>query len=525
MTQSTYEYDVIIIGGGATGSGIALDASLRGYSVLLLEKNDFASGTSSKSTKLIHGGVRYLEKAILTLNKAQLNLVIEGLKERYYFLNNASHLSHKLTLLTPLYSFFQAIYFRMGLLTYDFLSFIRSLGKSHFISRKSLIKKQPYIKTKHLVGAVSYKDGSFNDSRMVIALLQTAQANGATVKNYIEVKDFLYKNGKVSGVKTYNNINKNHKEYHAKVIINASGYAVDKIRKLDEANATELLQLSSGIHIVLDKKYLPTSSGILIPKTKDNRLIFILPWQNSCLVGTTDNEATFTHKPKVSQDEINYLLTHLNENFQLHLTPKDILSSFSGLRPLLKATSSSSNLVREHKVFCSKNNLVTIAGGKWTTYRKMAEETLDFIIHKQLLPRKKPCQTKNYQVMGSQTKSGLKNLEQFKLSLTIKESLLERYGDQAIKIAMLAQKKGLKKELHKIFPFIEAEVYYAVQYEYAKKPMDIIFRRISIGFVNKQIAKEILSHVTKIMSTILSWDNETTLKEYQEALKELNEIL
>lgn len=524
MENSTYEYDVIIIGGGATGSGIALDSTLRGYKTLLLEKNDFASGTSSKSTKLIHGGVRYLEKAILTLNKSQLNLVTEGLKERYYFLNNAPHLSHKVTLFTPLYSFFQALYFRMGLLLYDFLSFLRNIGKSQFISKKTLLLQQPYINPTNLLGAVSYKDGAFNDTRMVIALLQSAQEKGATVKNYVEVKSFLYNNKKICGVQTYNHIEKAYAQYSAKVVINASGYAVDKIRKLDNKQCDDILQLSSGIHIVIDKKYLPSSKGILIPKTEDNRIIFMLPWQNSCLVGTTDNKATYTAQPKISNKEIDYLLNHLNKNFQLKLTSNDILSSFIGLRPLLKAKHSTSKLVREHKVFSSKSHLITIAGGKWTTYRKMAEETMDFIIKENLLPKKQPCQTKAYKVVGSQSKSSLKELMPFKIDDEVKKALLQRYGDQAINVAKLAQKKGLQNKFHKTFAFIEAEVDYAITYEYAKKPLDIILRRTALGFVNKKIAKQTLAAVTKMVSEKLHWQNDTTLIEYQKALKELNEI-
>ncbi|MGB5792976.1 glycerol-3-phosphate dehydrogenase/oxidase, partial [Poseidonibacter sp.] len=342
-------YDMVIIGGGSTGSGIALDASTRGYKVLLLDKDDFASGTSSKSSKLIHGGVRYLEKAIKQFDKSQYNLVKEALSERNLFLKNAPHLAKTLKLDTPIYKWLDIAYVYIGLLIYRLISGSKKIKDNEYINKTVLSLTQPNIKKENLKGAISFYDGRFIDSRMVIALLQTAQYYGLEARNYNEVKSFLYdKENKISGLEIYNKLEDKRYTVKSNCIINASGANVDNIRKIDDNNCEEVMQLSSGIHIVIDKKVLPYYEGILIPKTSDGRVIFVLPYLEHCLIGTTDNKVDYTTSREASKEDIDYLINHVNEYFDIKIEDKDILSSWSGIRPLIKEDKKhTQELVRE----------------------------------------------------------------------------------------------------------------------------------------------------------------------------------
>jgi glycerol-3-phosphate dehydrogenase len=272
-----YQYDLIVIGGGATGSGIALDATLRGLNCLLLEQNDFAQGTSSRSTKLVHGGVRYLEAAIKNLDLAQFNLVKEGLKERYRLLKNASFLAKPISLITPLYKYYEIPYIYIGLSIYDFISGKKTLGRSSILSKQYILDTFPYIKKDGLKGGVKYFDGIFNDSKMVISLLQTAKKEGCDVYNYKKVVDFLYKNNIINGVKVQDRFTNEIVEISSKYVVNATGIFADSVRKLDDKTSQEILNTSSGLHIVIHKKFLPNDCGVMIPKTKDGRVLFMLP--------------------------------------------------------------------------------------------------------------------------------------------------------------------------------------------------------------------------------------------------------
>ena len=345
-----HEYDIVIIGGGATGSSIAVDAASRGFKTLIVEKNDFLEGTSSRSTKLIHGGVRYLEAAVRTLNKAQFNLVIEGLKERLILLQNAPHLCSKLTLVTPIYKWWQLPYMFIGLSLYDLISGKQGLGRSSIVSRNTMLNNFSYIKKDGLVGGVKYYDGSFNDSRLNISLLQTAKKYGAICKNYNEVIDFLYKDGKIDGLKVRNKLNGENIIINSSIIVNDRGAFSDNIRLLDDKKAKKMLNLSSGTHIVLNKKYLPSNEGLMIPKTEDGRVLFILPWMGKCLVGTTDEQTCLSEHPKVKEKDIEYILKHLEIYFDIKINTNEILSSWCGIRPLIapSETSSTSNIVRDH---------------------------------------------------------------------------------------------------------------------------------------------------------------------------------
>jgi len=515
--MNTNEYDMIVIGGGATGSGIALDASLRGLKTLLLEKNDFAEGTSSRSTKLIHGGVRYLEAAVKKLDIDQFNLVKEGLKERFRLLKNAPHLCSRLTLVTPIYKVWELPYMFAGLTMYDLVSGKRGLGRSSIISKKKMIKNFPVIKKEGLVGGVKYYDGSFNDARLIVSLLQTAQKFDADCKNYHEVKEFLYKDNKIAGVKVKDSINNTEFNAFAPIIVNATGAFSDKVRLLDDKKAKQMLDLSSGVHIVLDKKYLPSKEGLMIPKTQDGRVLFILPWMGKCLVGTTDEPTKLATHPKVATEDVEYLLKHLELYFDLKITKKDILSSWCGIRPLVAPDkdASTSSIVREHLISQSDSGLISIIGGKWTTYRKMAEQTVDFALSEHNMEVKK-CKTKKFKLLGS------KNLDNITQNTMVDKAtfkhLVHMYGDRANKV--LKYSSDVEK-LHPQYDYINAEVIYCIQNEFVKKPLDFLVRRSSLGLIDKQAAKEMLEKVVILMKTELQWSDKKTQQEQMEALKTL----
>ncbi len=524
MNEFTEEfYDMVIIGGGASGSGIALDASTRGYKVLLVDKDDFASGSSSKSSKLIHGGVRYLEKAIKQFDKSQYNLVKEALSERTIFLKNAPHLAKTLKLDTPIYKWLDIAYIYTGLLLYKLISGSKKIKNNEYINKTVLSLTQPSIKKENLKGAISFYDGRFIDSRMVIALLQTAQYYGLTLRNYHEAKTFIYDDkNKISGINIYDKFGDKIYKVKSKCIINASGANVDNIRKLDDNSCNEMMELSSGIHLVVHKKVVPYNEGLLIPKTSDGRVIFVLPYLDHCLIGTTDNKVQDSNSTKASIEEITYLINHVNEYFDIKITQKDILSSWSGIRPLIKEENikSTQEVVREHKIKKSDNDLISIAGGKWTTYRKMAEELVDFTIKNKYLEKKEKCKTKKLKVIGSQVDNriviGL--LDSYDLSKETKKSLLTFYGDKSIAIANLAKDERAYEFIYEGLPFIEAELIYAVKNEYVKKAIDFLARRISLCFIDKEKSLLCVNKVCELMGKLLLWDTNKIKDEKEETI-------
>ncbi|WP_072681154.1 glycerol-3-phosphate dehydrogenase/oxidase [Arcobacter sp. LA11] len=512
-------FDIIIIGGGATGSGIALDAASRGLKTLLLEKNDFSEGTSSRSTKLVHGGVRYLEKAVKQLNKDQFNLVKEGLKERSRLLKNAPHLCSKLTLITPIYKWWELPYMFVGLSLYDFVSGTKGLGRSGIISKSKMLKKFPVIKKDGLVGGVKYYDGSFNDSRLTISLLQTARKHGADCRNYNEVIAFKYDdNQKVIGVEVLDKINNEKKLYEGTSIINAAGVFADKVNELDEQKAKKMLDLSSGIHIILDKKYLPSKEGLMIPKTEDGRVLFILPWMGKCLVGTTDDPTTLSAHPEVKENDVEYILRHLEIYFDLKIDKSEILAQWCGIRPLVAPdeNADTSSIVREHEIRENKSGLISIIGGKWTTYRKMAEQLVDFVYKSQNMKKEK-CRTKKLKLIGSKKLDV--NYVSNKVDINTNEYLISQYGDKIDEVLSSVEKIEYLKEGE---PYTNAEVIYTINEEFVKKPMDYLVRRCNVALIDKKVSIEILEKVLQIMKIELSWSEEQTIKEKEEALSLLN---
>jgi len=519
LTMKKTLFDLIIIGGGATGAGIALDASLRGLSVALFEQNDFGEGTSSRSTKLVHGGVRYLEAAVKKLDKAQYSLVKEGLKERKLFLDNAGHLAHPIELITPLYRWWEVPYVYAGLFLYDLISGKASLGRSKLLSRNKALSLNPAINATGLKAAVSYYDGAFNDSRMVIALLQTAEKYGASVHNHHRVTALHKVQGSISGISVQDTLSEEEKHYQAKVVINATGPFVDQIRALDDPQCKAMIQTSSGIHIIVDRKFLPSPQGIMIPQTSDGRVLFVLPYQNKCMIGTSDNPSAPIVRPKVTDTEIGYLLENVNRYFGIKVTPEDILGRFSGLRPLVvqENTTDTAMLVREHIEVFSDSGLLTIAGGKWTSYRSMAESAVDMVLQKLgKTIHDHPCKTENTAVVGS---------EHLPSASSLPEGLLKRYGDQASRILEIAADEEAGVLLHEDTEISKAELLYAIRHEYVRKPLDFIVRRVNLGLTDQHLSSTLLHSVCKVMQEELTLSDEQTAYLMRESLQILEEAV
>jgi glycerol-3-phosphate dehydrogenase len=504
-------FDVLIIGGGATGAGAALDAASRGLKTALIEAYDFSSGTSSRSTKLIHGGVRYLENAVKKLDRQEYELVRDALIERKNFLANAPHLTRPLAILTPVYGWFEALYYLIGLKLYDFIAGDATLGNSEFLSKEVALSRFPMMKKESLKGAVVYFDGQFDDARMNVTLILTAIKQGAVALNYVRALGLLKENDKVIGVEVRDDVSHETFKVSAKTIINATGTYADAVRHMDDAKAENIMIPSQGSHLILNEKFSPPDTGMIIPKTKDGRVLFVLPWSGKTIVGTTDQPEKISDLPKASNDEVEYMLAHLREYYGAPIKRSDIIATWSGLRPLAKpkaSTLSTASISRDHLIEVSKSNLITIVGGKWTTYRKMAEDVINTAISVGFLKPVNQSVTKNLKLLGAQFYK--ENLAQ---ELTVYENLppdiathlASSYGDRVDALIDI-DNKSRRNRLIEGFPFIEAEVIYALTDEYAIHAMDIIARRMRLAFLDNKAAKEVLPKVVAIMAEKLLWD-------------------
>ncbi len=512
-------FDILIIGGGASGAGAALDAASRGLKVALVERDDFASGTSSRSTKLIHGGVRYLELAVKQFSREQYQLVKDALHERATLLKIAPHLSRPIPLVTPVYSFFGGPYFWTGLKMYDRLAGKRSVGKSKYLSRKKALQRFPMLKAKGLKGGVLYYDGQFDDARMNVTLIRSAIDCGATALNHIEVNGLIKNQTHITGAQAKDLNGKEEFNIHAQVVINATGPFCDKIRFLDNPKATPLLRASSGIHIVLDKRFSPPDTGLLIPETEDGRVLFLLPWLGHTLVGTTDNPAKIESNPHASEADIEYLLRHVIKYFNIPVTRKDVLSSWSGLRPLVSDPhlADTAKLSRDHVIHISSSGLITLTGGKWTTYRKMGEDAVNQAITLGNLSPQHDCQTENIILKGAKdyTLDYMQNLmEQFQLERDIAKHLATSYGTESPQVLQSGNSKYIKR-LVPGYPYLEAEVLYAINDELASNPVDILARRMRLTFLNQTAAKAALPRTLELLQKTLQWP-ETRVKQEKE---------
>lgn len=518
-------FDILIIGGGATGAGAALDAASRGLKVALIEANDFSSGTSSRSTKLVHGGVRYLENAIKHLDRHEYALVRDALAERKRFLNNAPHLTKLLPIITPVYSVWEAFYYLVGLKLYDLVAGESSLGRSRFLSREKSLELFPMLKKEGLTGSVLYYDGQFNDARMNITLILTAVKEGATALNYVRALELIKEDGLVVGAVVQNTITGESFPVYAKVVINASGSFADNIRKMDNQNAPNIIATSQGSHILLPERFSSKTSGLIIPKTTDGRVLFLLPWQGKILAGTTDQPASLLENPKATLEEVEYILAHIRKYLTLPVSRSDIIATFSGLRPLVKPehAGNTASISRDHTIEISASHLVSIVGGKWTTYRKMAEDVINTAVTLAKLSPEHKSQTKELKLVGAQfyKETLAEELIAYELlSADVAHHLAETYGDRADAV-MEFYRKGLKGKIAPGYPYVLAEIAYAAHHEYAVHATDILARRTRLAFLDNQAARMALPIIVSVMAEELKW-NKTRI---QEELKLSEEFL
>ena len=408
LLNNNKKFDFIVIGGGASGLGCALDASSRGYSVILLEKFDFCKGTSSRSTKLIHGGVRYLEKG-------QISLVYEALKERDVLIKNAPHLVKQIGFLIPVYNYFLKFYYFFGLKIYDFISGNLSFEKSRTVNRESAIKLVPNVDKEKLKGGVVYFDGQFDDSRLGIDIALTSEINNAVLINYMSVESLIKENGKIKGVIAYDSVNNSNFSINSDNVINATGVFSRSIMELDSNKLKTVIRPSQGVHLVVDKCFLNGNFGILVPKTSDGRVLFAVPWLDHVIIGTTDTVIDNpSFNPESTQEEINFILENIKNYLEVYPLKEDIKSVFVGLRPLVanNSSSKSKDLSRKHKIIVSESGMVSIIGGKWTTYRRMAENVIDLTLKKTKLP------FVNSKTSDLKIKNGLSDIDFSKKSLS-----------------------------------------------------------------------------------------------------------
>lgn len=486
--QHTSEWDILIIGGGATGLGCAVDAASRGYKTLLLEKYDFAKGTSSRATKLVHGGVRYLAQG-------NIRLVREALQERGRLLKNAPHVCNTLAFVVPFYTQWQKWYYRLGLSLYDFLSGKWSLGKTTFLTKKDTIKNLPGIALENLTGGILYFDGQFDDSRLAINLAQTAWEQGATVINYFSVNDFIKRNDKIKAVSATNTITGEVFTIQAKAVINATGVFADDILQLAEGNKEETIAPSQGIHLVVDKQYFEGNAGLMVPKTDDGRVLFAIPWHNKLLLGTTDTPVEkISTEPVALQKEIDFVIAHFNRYAAKKISYNHVESVFAGLRPLAKSGDKNKTALmpRDHHIAVLPSGLVHITGGKWTTYRSMAQHAVDKAAAYAGL-KKRLCKTTDLQIHG------------YPISKSIFHTGI--YGSDTIAIKDMIEKDPLLNEkIHPNFGYTRAEVKWFVQNEMALTVEDVLARRTRLLLLNAKAAVEAAPVVAQIMAKELNKD-------------------
>jgi glycerol-3-phosphate dehydrogenase len=485
--ERTEPWDVVIIGGGATGVGSAVDAAARGYDVLLLEQSDFGKGTSSRSTKLVHGGVRYLEQG-------NISLVMEALRERGILRQNAPHLVSDLGFVVPRYDWWEAPFYGIGLKVYDLLAGKYNFGPSQILSREETLQRLPTIKAEGLRGGVIYYDGQFDDTRLLINLVQTAAEHGATFLNYAPVTALMKgDDGFVAGVEATDLESGARFKIAAKVIINAAGPFSDGIRRLADPTITPMISPSQGIHLVFDRSFLPGDNAIMVPHTSDGRVMFAIPWHGHTLVGTTDTPITeLSLEPKPFPEEVDFILETAAS--YLHKAPSrdDVLSVFVGIRPLVNsgAAGSTSQLSRDHTIRIDNSGLLSIAGGKWTTYRHMAE---DCINHAAMLGRlpEVPSPTQQLPIHGFH-----KTADQF--------DDLALYGADAPAIRDLVRDNSdLGEKLHPALPYTAAEVVWATRNEMARTVEDTLARRTRALFLNARASIKIAPRVAAIMAVEL----------------------
>ena len=485
--------DIAIVGGGSTGLGIALDAAARGLKVVLVDSHDFAKGTSSRSTKLVHGGVRYLAQG-------NLSLVREALRERSTFLNNAPHIAQPLTFVTPTYRWWEAPFYGSGLTLYDLLAGNAGLGSTRFLTPAQTLAQLPMAATQQLKGGVQYWDGQFNDARMAIALARTAAAKGALLVNYCAAVDLLYENGKVCGLRCADTLDGSSFDIQTACVVNATGVWVDALREKDgRANIREsdkatqpLVAPSQGVHMVVDREFLGGDVALMVPKTADGRVLFAVPWLGKVILGTTDTPRhDLPREPMAFKEEVEFILRESARYLRKAPSRADIKSIWVGLRPLVKPQDEDGNntkgLSREHTILRSRSGLVSVTGGKWTTYRSMAQDVLKTCVRHQLIAPLPPADTTHLKLIGTP-------VETQELVSLCHPPGLHSYGSEAHAVCLLP---GAQTELCP--GLTEAMVRFAARFEYAVQVEDVLARRSRLLFLDAQLARRLATRVGEIL--------------------------
>ena len=532
-------FDVLVIGGGVTGAGVALDAVVRGYKVALVEKVDFASGTSSKSTKLAHGGIRYLPNF-------DFALVHEALVERGLLLQNAPFLVHPLGFVLPLYQGDRhpvgmpfttpggiglGLLLDMGLWLYDLMAGRRTAGRHHHLSRKNVLKLAPALVTKGLKDGYVYYDGQTNDARLTMALIRTAAQYGATITNYTEVTSFIIEQGKICGAHIHDTLGDQELTVRARHIVNATGVYSEQVEALTGTEPQVRIEPSKGVHLVLSREDLELGDyAIVLPETEDKRILFIVPWGSRAIFGTTDTGSGDLDHPTATSEDIAYLLKYLNRYLSVRLTEADIISSYAGYRPLVSSRTSkhsTAKLSRTHAVLESSSGLVTIVGGKLTTYRRMAQDTVDVLNRRDGTRPLHP--TQSLPLQGSAARPTMKRDIASKgaalgLSPQTIEHLGKSHGSNAVEVLdLVASDASLAALLIDDLPYIRAEVVYACRQEMAMTPYDVLGRRTSITLEDRRRGLGVLDEVAAIMAKEYSWPAEQQLSmvdAYRSAIEE-----
>jgi len=485
---ATEKVDLLIVGGGATGLGLALDASLRGLSVVLLEARDFAKGTSSRATKLVHGGVRYLAQG-------NVSLVREALHERRKLLHNAPHLAAPLAFVMPSYKCWETPFYGLGLKAYDALAGHAGLGSTELLSSRQALSCLPGVRAAGLKGGVKYWDGQFDDARLALALARSAAGQGALLLNYCPVIGLLHSDGRVAGVRYRAKEMDAPAEIQARCVVNATGVWADDLRSMDDALAgrtTEsMVTPSQGVHLVVDRDFLPGENALLVPRTGDGRVLFAVPWLGKLILGTTDTpRAEIEEEPRPLAQETRFILGEAANYLARAPRPDDVRSAWVGLRPLVRPPrdgGDTKKINREHTVIVSRSGLVTVTGGKWTTYRAMAEDVLAKCVDSGLLGRLPPCETADFLLVGASPR------QPASMSLAAAPGL-HNYGTEAHWVRQLPGSD------HEIAPGLtEAMLRFAVRHEYASTVEDVLARRSRLLFLDAALAAEVAPQAARIV--------------------------
>jgi glycerol-3-phosphate dehydrogenase len=490
LLRQSEPWDIVVIGGGATGLGTALDAASRGYRTLLLESHDFAKGTSSRSTKLVHGGVRYLAQG-------NIALVREALHERGLLRRNAPHLVRTLGFVVPSYSWITKPFYGIGLKVYDLLAGKLGLGATRLISKQRALELVETLEPEGLRGGVLYYDGQFDDARLAVAILRTFLDLGGCAVNYVGATGLIKQGGRIAGVSARDEETGETFEISARAVVNATGVFADSVRRMDDPDAATMISPSQGIHLVLDRKFLPGETAIMIPKTDDGRVMFALPWHDRVVVGTTDTPVNaISEEPRPLAEEIESVLKHARRYLSRDPNPDDVLSTFAGLRPLIKVPSSdarkTSVIPRDHKITVSPRGLVTVTGGKWTTYRHMGEETVDCAVRVASLP-KSPSETETMRLRGW-------------TEATDDQSLTVYGADAPAVEEIVASSPELSELLHPALPYRAGEVVWAVRHEMARTVEDVLSRRLRALLLDARASAACAPMVARLIARELARD-------------------